>query len=123
MKKVFVAILAIVYLAVASGVAVNVHYCMGKVASVDLIHSSEKCGMKTNGGCCRDEPRLIKLSDTHKLINNDMRLQAPVATMIPVIDHNIFLSSSWDLHNTFYDPSPPGPPGISLNILYGVFRI
>jgi hypothetical protein len=82
MKKITVAILAVIYLAVSSGVAINVHYCMGKVASIDLMHSNEKCGkcgMKTSGGCCKDEFKIVKLNDSHKLISNDINIFSPVA--------------------------------------------
>ena len=34
-KKALIAILAVLYLAVASGVELNIHYCMGEVASVE----------------------------------------------------------------------------------------
>jgi hypothetical protein len=126
MKKITVAILAIVYLTVSSGVAMSIHYCMGKFSSVDLMHTSDKCskcGMKTKGGCCKDEFKIVKLSDSHKLISNDIKILAPVAIIDnskSIFDTKLFSSNiKSDLNNH----SPPGSPGISLNILYRVFRI
>ena len=126
MKKITIAILAIIYLTVSSGVAMSIHYCMGKVASVDLMHTSDKCdkcGMKkTPHGCCKDEFKIVKLSDSHKLISNDIKIDAPIA----VIDNSKsifdteFISSN--VRSDYNNHSPPAS-GISLNILYRVFRI
>ena len=126
MKKIAIAILAIIYLTVSSGVAMTIHYCMGKVASIDLMHASDKCGkcgMKTTGGCCTDEFKIIKLNDSHKLISNDIKIYCPVA----VFDNtktgfDINLPSEETIHS-YNNHSPPGSSGISLNILHCVFRI
>ncbi|HUS02120.1 MAG TPA: hypothetical protein VMY77_10360 [Chitinophagaceae bacterium] len=126
MKKITVAILAIIYLTVSSGVAMTIHYCMGKVASVDLMHPAGKCGkcgMKTTGGCCKDEFKIVKLNDSHKLISNDINIYAPVAIIDnskSIFDINVFSSRIKSDHKNH---SPPGSPGTSLNILYCVFRI
>ena len=125
MKKITVAILAIVYLAVSSGVAVTVHYCMGKIASVDINHTSDKCGkcgMKTKGGCCKDEFKIVKLEDSHKLISNDIKIYSPIAVIDnskSLLDTRIFSSQ---IRSDYNNHSPPGS-GIALNILHCVFRI
>ena len=50
MKKIAVAILAFLYFGVSSGVAMQIHYCMGKKAGVELYGEVNdkcgKCGMK-----------------------------------------------------------------------------
>lgn len=126
MKKISVAILAIVYLTVSSGVAMTIHYCMGKFSSVDIASHSDKCGkcgMKTKDGCCKDEFKIYKLNDSHKLINNEIKIAAPVA-----IINNI--KSSFDSKinriasvSEFNSHSPPERQDISLSILNCVFRI
>lgn len=127
MKKISVAILAIIYLGISSGIAMNVRYCMGKISSVDVMHSNDKCGkcgMKMgSSGCCKDEFKIIKLSDAHKLINNDLTMSAPIAIVDnskSIFDINIFSS---ELISDFNNHSPPVSQDISLNILYSVFRI
>ncbi len=75
MKKIFVFILAFVYLFVASGIAINTHYCMGIVESVNLFdHSADncgKCGMPGDSkGCCKDEFKVLKLQDSHMQSEN-----------------------------------------------------
>ena len=127
MKKITVAILAIIYLSVSSGVAMTIHYCMGKVSSVDLMHTSDKCskcGMKIGGGgCCKDEFKIVKLNDSHKLISNDINIFAPVAIIDnskSIFDTDLFSSR---IKSDFNNHSPPENSGPSLNILYCVFRI
>ncbi len=126
MKKLLVAILAIIYLGVSSGFAMTIHYCMGKVSSIDIFNHSNKCGkcgMKTATGCCNEEFKIVKLSDSHKLIANDINIFSPVAIVDnskSIFDINIFSS---ELISDFNNYSPPVSKGISLNILYSVFRI
>ncbi|MBA3828314.1 MAG: hypothetical protein H0X33_05215 [Taibaiella sp.] len=68
MKRFLVSILAILYLATASGATVHLHYCMDKLIGVSLgengeeNHQCNKCGMtkKSNGGCCKDIYKVVK---------------------------------------------------------------
>lgn len=126
MKKILVTILAITYLAVSSGIAMTIHYCMGKVASVDLMHSSDKCGncgMKSNEGCCKDEFKIVKLDDTHQISTNDINIHCPVAiiniskTLFETDIHSSQITSDYNNH------SPPVLQDVSLCILNSVFRI
>lgn len=125
MKKITVAILAVIYLIVSSGVAMSIHHCMGKVASIDLMHNSaecNKCGMKLTRDCCSDEFKIVKLTDSHKLIYNDIKINAPGAIINSkgIFDVNLFSSG---YSSAYKSHSSPGHPNISLNILYCVFRI
>jgi len=60
------------YLAVSSGVIINFHYCMNKLASTELFASESKqcgkCGMHSDesNGCCRDEVQVVKIDDDQK---------------------------------------------------------
>lgn len=60
----------------STGVAMEIHYCMGKKAGVDFFQTENercgRCGMKEKkGGCCNDEHRFFKLSDAHKNVAAD----------------------------------------------------
>lgn len=74
LKRLLIALIAVFYLSAASGVVVNLHYCMGKIASVSLMHDKDhddgncsKCGMdKTENHCCKDDVIVVKLNDTHQ---------------------------------------------------------
>ncbi len=126
MKKAFALIITVLYLAVSSGLAVQIHHCMGKIADFSFGPSStdkcNSCGMsKTAGSCCKDELKFVKLQDSYKLLNVNYELAVPEA----------------DLHNSHYlanikiiarvplfndkGHSPPAVP--SLHILHCIFRI
>lgn len=126
MKKFIVAILAFIYLGTSSGIAMNIHFCMGKFSSVDVFHHGKtcgKCGMKSSGGCCKDEFKVIKLSDSHKLFANDFKIFSPV--LILPVSKNIIYDNffSTQVIATPNNNSPPTANNISLNILFSVFRI
>jgi len=126
MKKFLIAILAIIYMGVSSGFAMTIHYCMGKISSVELLTHTDKCGkcgMKTGSGCCKDDFKIFKINDAHKIISNDINIFSPVA----IIDNLKSILDS-DLHHTqitsnYNNNSPPVSQGISLCILNSVFRI
>ncbi len=126
MKKFFVLILAFFYLLVSSGIALNEHYCMGYVSSVDLTHKDKcsKCGMKTGaGGCCKNQVKIIKLNDSHNLSSCVLNILSPVAVIENrnnEFDSKLYASAaSASLNNH----SPPARSGISLCILHSIFRI
>jgi hypothetical protein len=128
MKKLTIAILAILYLGVSSGIALEIHYCMGKKAGVDFYGETPakcgKCGMEEKEGCCNDEHKFYKLSDSHKNVTSDVSLTAPelilVSTGIPMApaptqtDHP---------GNVLRNNSPPDLSRPSACILHCVFRI
>lgn len=65
MKKSLIIILSIFYLAVASGLSFNYHFCGGKLKSVSIfLKSDEKgcCGSKKKSkGCCSDKLAFFKI--------------------------------------------------------------
>ena len=64
MKKALASILAIFYLTSALGATIHLHYCMDKLINWSLLKGDgdkcEKCGMEKDGGCCKDEDKVIK---------------------------------------------------------------
>jgi hypothetical protein len=73
MKKALTTIVLTCYLAVSSGVIINFHYCMNRLASTELFalkgERCGKCGMHTEAsdGCCRDEVKVVKMDDDQKI--------------------------------------------------------
>ncbi len=73
MKKIFILVISLLYLSMSTGIALNIHYCMNRVASVSL-HTGEQdedacgtCGMgKADSHCCKDVTKVVKLSDNHQ---------------------------------------------------------
>lgn len=128
MKKILLAILTFVYLVVASGIALEIHYCMGKQAGVEWCGSDDgkcgKCGMESkNNGCCQDIHKFIKLTDSHKNTSNEF--EAGVKDVLVLAETPSYTSS---LNDAVATPAvaythPPGPGGHSLCIRNCVFRL
>jgi CDGSH-type Zn-finger protein len=80
MKRFTVTILALLYFTISTGMVVNIHYCMGKVSSVNvdvLAKNLCACGKKQTKGCCKTEHKFIKLEDNHKASFADVVLNVP----------------------------------------------
>jgi len=131
MKKTFSIVVAFLYLAITSGLVLQIHYCMGKEigSSVSLAdtgtHACSKCGMENaRNKCCHDEVKFLKLQDVHQQVSAGFIVSAPVtATVDPftMVDQ-LFLVR--DNNTPVCDNSPPeddGQPAIFL--LHRVFRI
>ncbi|MBK8608846.1 MAG: hypothetical protein IPL84_02545 [Chitinophagaceae bacterium] len=128
MKKIYIGILAIVYLAVSSGIAMELHYCMGDMAGVEFYGSATdtcgKCGMtEKDTGCCHDEFQFHKLSDSHQMVSNNIDLTAPSFVFV-----NEYPEYNWQMpDNTaltaFNNHSPPDYNGPSASIMNCVFRL
>ncbi len=128
MKKVFVGILAIMYMAVSSGFAMDIHYCMGKKAGVDFYGSANdkcgRCGMKgKKGGCCHDELKFYKLSDSHKNVSNNISFTVDVIAVVTEYPHYNWQLPADAALATVNNNSPPDDTGPSACVLNCVFRI
>lgn len=126
MKKALIAILAILYITTTSGVVVNVHYCMGAVASVtyghDVPETCGKCGMKEKDGCCHSELKVVKLDDAHQQAVKAAQL-AQLAEL-PVVYFETAIAT-YNSHRGFVN-SYHSPPDNRVNVIYlhtGVLRV
>jgi hypothetical protein len=75
LKRILTIFLAFLYLVVSSGFVMEIHHCMGQVAGSSfaafdkLDGNCSHCGMpKGSNKCCKDELKLVKLSDEHKTL-------------------------------------------------------
>lgn len=128
MKKAIIAILAILYVTIASGVVVNVHYCMGRIASVEYGYDDHdvcgKCGMSaTKKGCCHTEYKLVKLQDEHRLVQAQVAFLA-VPSEVPVTT-TVFPApvSGEDHYRSLQYHSPPDGRLNEVYLRNCVFRI
>lgn len=128
MRKVLTAILALVYFAVSSGVVMEVHYCMGKVAGAELFMGDNdhcgKCGMKEKkGGCCQDEFKVYKLEDAHKNVTNNLQFGTEAAMVPQVFAAYEPVLPLETVSTELKNYTPPPDTGPSLCIMNCVFRI
>ena len=125
MKRYALLILATFYLLISSGVTVNVHYCMGKLASLGLLtHDSKKCsncGMD-NSGCCKDEVKILKIQDNQNTTSSFVAIPK-VAVSIPSYTADVpqTLALSRSIHSSA-DHSPP-LSGHSFQSLFCIYRV
>jgi hypothetical protein len=129
MKKILVSITLVCYLAVSCGVVINFHYCMNRLASIQLFASEkqvcDKCGMATkrSHGCCRDEVTVIKMKDDQQKAQPAYSLQAPdqiisvPSVFIIIPTYNVDESGHGQNH------SPPLLTGQDICLQNCVFRI
>jgi hypothetical protein len=119
----FVGILvAMMYMTVTSGVVINIHYCMGEVATVELGHNSQdscsQCGMD-NSGCCHDDVQVVKLCADQLSAKVNHELPQTVLSRHDAMDSRNEIPAKWfgtaKVHTT--------PKSFDRNIRYRVFRI
>jgi hypothetical protein len=127
-KKVVVSILAVFYLASSVGATVHLHYCMDKFINWSLLKGDgdkcDKCGMKKDGGCCKDEHRFVKNS----IDQNTTEPAIPFLQDLSVADSSVFINSPENYFSSLIEKHPicHAPPLISageIYILNRVFRI
>ena len=128
MKKFIVAILAVLYMGISSGVAMDIHYCMGKETSVEFYSKEDdgkcgRCGMKDKKGCCSDEHKFYKLADSHKNVSNDINLNNVVVAIVTTFVLPDYYLSAQLSSAAIKNYSPPDYARPSYCIMNSVFRI
>lgn len=126
MKKIYIGILAVLYMAVSSGIAMEIHYCMGKQAGVELFGSSSdkcgKCGMTDKeSGCCHDDFKFYKLSDSHKTVSNEINFTSPSYAILNeqfVYDWQMPDNSVLTAVNNHSPPDYTTPPACIMNCVF-----
>ena len=128
MRKWFLVLMSFCYLASSSGVAVQWHYCMGKLRSVDIGFASHeescgKCGMtKKESSCCNDAVNISKLTDDHQPANT-VACNFLLLAAVPPPYFLVSPASGYIAGENIADRIYP-PPGLPNNrtVLFCVFR-
>lgn len=89
MRKLFISLLAVMYMAAATGASINIHYCMDRMIGAEWGNSSGddcgKCGMEksaTKDNCCKEEQKLVKIELDQKTAEASIQLVKIAATAI-----------------------------------------
>ncbi len=130
MIKIITSISFLFYFAVTSGVVINSHYCMKRLASVHLFETHARvcgrCGMETyeSNGCCRDEVKLVKLiQDQNK---PELISYAISALKIISVTPSEFIVAAFEnsyKQRHFHNHSPPLLSAQDTYLQNNVFRI
>ena len=125
MKKTLIILFCFFYFLSSVGVALNLHYCGGKLKSISFFHQNEKncCGKKMKSkNCCKEKLIVYKVkgnqdaSDKYFSFKNNTN-----------IFNAYFLSSINDFEkrnfNLFFLPDSHDPPDIDCSSIYLVNRV
>ena len=118
-KRLSIAILALLYLGLTSGVVKNLHYCMGQLSNVEYGYDDHdlcgKCGMEEKDGCCNTELKIVKVEDSHQWVKWNSIEKKPVPTPIPENQHSFFvIPRDHRINDLSYHP----PPDRRTNLVY-----
>ena len=130
MKKTIASITILCYLAVTCGVIVNFHYCMNRLASMQLFVSETKtcgkCGMHTDqpNGCCRDKVKIIKMEVDQK-VTESVSFELPALDALPQVPSQFIVASFINVEETrhYRNHSPPLLMAQDVYLQNCVFRI
>ena len=127
MKKTFITIFALLYLGLSCGFAFNIHFCMGKISSVELFHNNKdncgKCRMRKMKRCCDSKLTVVKITDTQQSSNAGVTLTLPWAAIQVYKFHNSTELFSKPVYTSFNNTSPPALSGAFVCVLNSVFII
>ena len=128
MRRTILLIMAFCYLASATGVAVQWHYCMGKLRSIDfssLSHSERcsKCGMqKKENSCCNDAVAFSKVTDAHQQTGALAYNPLSASDHLPECIHSVASVTEAIFHPAVFKISPPPLLKPNRSVLFCVFR-
>ncbi len=120
-------LLLLLFLITNSGMAVNVHWCGGKITSVDFYSADKppcKCGKRAmKPGCCKDIKSVFKAkSDFSNAIASVFKLDISKIVFIPLKQLDPVRATQDYCFSVFYHP-PPFKPKAPIYLLDRVFRI
>lgn len=133
MKKLFVFILAVIYLSEASGMGLHLHYCMDKLVSWGLTQSQNKCSTCEHTiscspkiackDCCKDELKTAKIDNANKKELNFLVRNLPLENVyhyslleVPgIVPYTTIRANSIN--------APPDPYKVPIFIFNRVFRL
>lgn len=133
MKKLFVLLLAFLYIGSSCEASIYLHYCMGKAVSIGFSPGKsgtcQRCGMKKSAkgmGCCKDEQKIIKTDKTQKITDLVSTNNQPKKFVTVLMTYNEFSYCICQPSTVNYYPSHDPPPGegpVPIYLMNGVFLI
>ena len=128
MKKVTAIFLLLTFLVANTGMAVTIHYCGGKLSSIDIFSFDKhpcKCGKKAmKKDCCKDKTTFLKMKEDLAKTNSIVFKTPSVKQIFPLVrQFELVPSAQFQyLVSAFYHP-PPFKPKAPIYLLDRVFLI
>jgi hypothetical protein len=118
-KRLSIAILALLYLGLTSGIVKNLHYCMGQLSNVEYGFDDHdlcgKCGMEEKDGCCDTELKIVKVEDSHQWVKSGSIAKSSFAISTPANSYSSFVAP---ISRRIRDYSYHSPPDRRTNLVY-----
>ena len=118
------------YLFSVIGVALSLHFCGGKLASISASNAKEVCKYcksepiaQKDDNCCKNTKIDVKVKNNHQ-IESAVKLPKvfSIDAFIPRIAHTIFKQFLPSLFNKAESRNPPKITGVALHVMNCVFR-
>ncbi|MBS1538350.1 MAG: hypothetical protein JST20_11460 [Bacteroidetes bacterium] len=128
MKKIFSIVLLLLFLITNSGMAVNMHWCGGKLSSIRISASSKhtcKCGKKSmKRNCCKNiSTTFTAKNDIAKVRHFDFKVPIENFSIATINQNEVLPSQNFQLSaSNFYHP-PPTKHKVPIYLFDKVFRI
>ncbi|MBC7615805.1 MAG: hypothetical protein H7202_07035 [Pedobacter sp.] len=112
------------------GVALSLHFCGGKLASISALNAKEVCKYcksepiaQKDDNCCKNTKIDVKVKDNHQ-IESAVKLPKifSIDAFIPRAAHTIFKKLLPNLFNKVENRNPPKITGVALHVMNCVFR-
>jgi hypothetical protein len=127
MKKSSIILLTLCYFIVATGFAINIHYCGGKLKEISLTQSEDCCcgSKKKAKGCCEEKTVICKIKDNQKTTGKTVLPTISKREIVALYVLTNFLThpSGDALAITPDEPPPPNPYSDPVFLLNRNFRI
>jgi hypothetical protein len=132
MKKLFVLILAVIYLSEASGMGLHLHYCMDKLVSWGVTKNHKCLSFNSSKhhlshlackNCCKDEYKTAKLDNSKKAELGFLLIAQPVKVNGLFAFQESPIVASLKAIGSNHINAPPKKYKVSVFVFNGVFRI
>ena len=122
MKKVSAIFLSFLFLLSTIGLTINTHYCPMLNKSETSIFTKKSCceGKEEKGGCCKNETKIVKITDNYSPSQSVNLAPSFSFLTIPISANNLFDLTTFNNGHSFYlNIRPPLlHQGVSLPVLF-----
>ena len=120
MKRTSSIVLAFLYVLTSVGLTVNVHYCGGKLKSIQLLFDTPSCccgETKKMDGCCDDESYFVQLDTDHQ-ISPSQELSFEFPELVAGLNDFENVERIYARNEKWIVPLERPPPKSALRLLY-----
>ncbi len=130
LKQKFALGLCALYLVSVIGIAISMHFCGGRLASISFSAAKTGCTLcktqpvnKKDDNCCKNTKVIAKVKDSHK---SESSIKLPklfsLTSILPAKISELFTPHFPQFFSVIKIKPPPKPSGVALHVFNCVFR-